>query len=187
MSRIGKNPIQIPDKVEVAVSESSNTGQTVRVKGPKGELESSFRQEIKIAKEDGKIVLSRKIEEDLVKSLHGMTRTLIQNMILGVTQGFKEELDIVGTGYRAQLQGTKLILQVGYSHQVEVDPPTKETKIEIDKNLTHITITGISKQVVGDLAAYIRSIRPPEPYKGKGIKYSDEKIRKKVGKSAVKK
>ena len=108
-------------------------------------------------------------------------------MILGVTQGFKKELDIVGVGYRAQLQGTKLVLQMGYSHPVEVEPPNKETKIEIDKNQTHLTVTGISKQTVGDLAAYIRSVRAPEPYKGKGIKYSDEKIRRKVGKSAAKK
>lgn len=187
MSRIGRNPVQIPDKVEVAISDSPRGGQAVKVKGPKGELESNFREEIKIVKEDGKIVLTRKIDEDKVKSLHGLTRTLIENMILGVTQGFKKELDIVGTGYRAQLQGTKLVLQVGYSHQVEVEPPTKETKIEVDKNQTHLTITGISKQIVGDLAAHIRSIRSPEPYKGKGIKYSDEKIRRKVGKSAAKK
>lgn len=187
MSRIGKNPIIIPDKVEVSIEDSSFGGQTVRVKGPKGDLESNFRSEIKILKADGKVVLERKNDEKLVKSLHGLSRTLIQNMIAGVTQGFKKELDIVGVGYRAQVQGTKLILQVGYSHQVEVEPPTKETKIEIDKNQTHITITGISKQIVGDLAAHIRSLKLPEPYKGKGIKYSDEKIRRKVGKSAVKK
>ena len=110
-----------------------------------------------------------------------------QNMILGVTTGFKEELDIVGVGYRAQMQGNKMVLQVGYSHQVEVEPPTKETKIEIDKSQTHITVSGISKQIVGDLSAYIRSIKSPEPYKGRGIKYADEVVRKKAGKSAVKK
>ena len=186
MSRIGKNPIQIPDKVEVTILESP-IGQTVKVKGPKGELESSFRKEITISKQDGKIILKRDSDEKPVKSLHGTSRTLIQNMILGVTQGFKKELDIVGVGYRAQLQGTKLVLQMGYSHPVEVQPPNKETKIEIDKNQTHLTVTGISKQTVGDLAAYIRSVRAPEPYKGKGIKYSDEKIRRKVGKSAAKK
>ena len=186
MSRIGKNPIQIPDKVEVTLIDSLG-GQTVKIKGPKGELESRFRSEIKISKEGNKIVLKGENSEDFTKSLHGMSRTLIQNMILGVTEGFKKELDIVGTGYRASLQGPKLVLQVGYSHQVEVEPPTKETKIEIDKNQTHITITGISKQIVGDLAAHIRSLRLPEPYKGKGIKYSDERIRRKVGKSAAKK
>lgn len=186
MSRIGKNPVQIPEKVEVTIS-NSPSGQTVRVKGPKGELESSFRKEIKITKENNTIVLKRDSNEKLHKSLHGMTRTLIQNMILGVTQGFKKELDIVGVGYRAQLQGNKLILQVGHSHQDEIEPPTKETKIEVDKNQTHITVTGISKQIVGDLAAKIRTVRLPEPYKGKGIKYTNEVIRRKAGKSAIKK
>ena len=186
MSRIGKNPIKIPDKVDVTITDTSSV-QVVRVKGPKGELESLFRKEIKITKEDGKIILKRENDEKLVRSLHGMTRSLVNNMILGVTEGFKKELDIVGVGYRAQLQGGKLVLQVGYSHPVEVEPPTKETKIEIDKNQTHITVTGISKQIVGDLSAYIRSLKFPEPYKGKGIKYSDEKIRRKVGKSAAKK
>ena len=187
MSRIGKNPITIPEKVEVSVSPSPDGGSIARVKGPKGELESSFRKEIKISVEDKKILFNRSGDEKLDKSLHGMTRTMIYNMILGVTEGFKKELDIVGVGYKAQLQGNKLILQIGYSHQLEINPPTKETKIEVDKNQTHITITGISKQIVGDLAAEIRGMRLPEPYKGKGIKYSDEKIRKKVGKSAVKK
>ena len=186
MSRIGKNPINIPEKVEVTISGTSS-GQIVKVKGPKGELESKFRKEIKIAKEDKKIVLTRVNDEKLVRSLHGLSRSLLQNMILGVTEGFKKELDIIGVGYKAQLQGTKLVLQVGYSHPIEVEPPNKETKIEIDKTQTHITILGISKQTVGDLAAYIRSVRSPEPYKGKGIKYSDERIRRKVGKSAAKK
>lgn len=187
MSRVGKNPIKIPEKVEVTITDSPGSGQLVKVKGPKGELQDTFRKEIKIFKKDGIITLTREGDEKLVKSLHGLSRSLIDNMIIGVTEGYKKELDIVGTGYRAQVQGSKLILQIGYSHQVEVEPQTKETKIEIDKNQTHITVTGISKQVVGDLSAYIRSIRRPEPYKGKGIKYSFEKIRRKVGKSAVKK
>ena len=186
MSRIGKNPINIPDKVEVTISDTSD-GQIVRVKGPKGELESKFRKEIKIIKEDKKVTLSRVNDEKLVRSLHGLTRSLLQNMLLGVTEGFKKDLDIIGIGYKAQLQGTKLVLQMGYSHPVEVEPPNKETKIEVDKTQTHITIVGINKQTVGDLAAYIRSVRSPEPYKGKGIKYSDERIRRKVGKSAAKK
>lgn len=185
MSRIGKKPIQIPDKVEVSVTDH-DSGQLVRVKGPKGELESRFRKEIRIKKEDGKIVLTRSNDEILSRGLHGTTRTMIQNMIFGVTEGFKEELDIIGVGYRAQMQGNKLILQVGYSHQVEIGSP-KDTKIEVDKNQTHITVSGISKQVVGDLASSIRGRRLPEPYKGKGIKYTGEKIRKKAGKSAVKK
>ena len=186
MSRIGKKPVELPEKVEAAITESPD-GQVIKVKGPKGELESKFRKEIKIVKEDGKIVLKRDSDEKLIKSIHGMSRALIQNMVLGVTQGFKKELDIVGVGYRAQLQGTKLVLQLGYSHQVEIEPPSKDTKIEVDKNQTHITISGISKQSVGDLAAGIRAARGPETYKGKGVKYSDEKIRRKVGKSAAKK
>ena len=186
MSRIGKNPINIPDKVEVTITDTPG-GQVIKVKGPKGELESRFRKEIKIVKEDKKIVLTRINDEKLVRSLHGLTRSLLHNMILGVTEGFKKDLDIIGVGYKAQLQGTKLVLQMGYSHPVEVEPPNKETKIEIDKTQTHITVTGINKQTVGDLAAYIRSVRLPEPYKGKGIKYSDERIRRKVGKSAAKK
>ena len=186
MSRIGKSPVNIPEKVEVTITDSP-LGQVVKVKGPKGELETKFRKEIKIAKEDKKIILTRENDEKLVRSLHGLSRSLLQNMILGVTEGFKKELDIIGVGYKAQLQGTKLVLQTGYSHPVEVEPPNKETKIEVDKTQTHITITGISKQTVGDLAAYIRSVRLPEPYKGKGIKYSDERIRRKVGKSAAKK
>ena len=186
MSRIGKNPINIPDKVEVTITDTPG-GQVVKVKGPKGELESKFRKEIKIVKEDKKIVLTRINDEKLVRSLHGLTRSLLHNMILGVTEGFKKDLDIIGVGYKAQLQGTKLVLQMGYSHPVEVMPPNKETKIEIDKTQTHITVSGINKQTVGDLAAYIRAVRLPEPYKGKGIKYSDERIRRKVGKSAAKK
>ena len=186
MSRIGKNPITIPEKVEVAITDTL-AGQVVKVKGPKGELESKFRKEIKITKEDKKITLVRESDEKLVKCLHGMSRSMLYNMILGVTEGFKKELDIVGVGYKAQLQGEKLVLQMGYSHPVEIESPNKETKIEIDKTQTHITITGINKQTVGDLAAYIRSVRQPEPYKGKGIKYSDERIRRKVGKSAAKK
>ena len=186
MSRIGKNPVQIPEKVEVAISESP-FGQTVKVKGPKGELSSKFRKEIKIKKEDSKIVLERENDEKLVKSLHGLSRTLIYNMIVGVTQGYKKDLDIIGVGYRAQLQGSKLVLQIGYSHQVEIEPPNKETKIEVDKTQTHLSISGICKQTVGALAAKIRNVRLPEPYKGKGIKYTDERIRRKAGKSAVKK
>jgi large subunit ribosomal protein L6 len=156
MSRIGKNPINIPDKVEVSITGTS-AGQIVKVKGPKGELETKFRKEIKIIKEDKKITLTRGNDEKLVRSLHGLSRSLLQNMILGVTEGFKKELDVIGVGYKAQLQGAKLVLQMGYSHPVEVESPNKETKIEVDKTQTHITITGINKQTVGDLAAYIRA------------------------------
>ena len=116
-----------------------------------------------------------------------MYRTLLQNMVNGVTTGFKKELDIVGVGYRAQMQGSKLVLQMGYSHPVEIDPIDKNTKIEVDKTQTRITVLGICKQSVGDVSAEIRSVRLPEPYKGKGIKYAGEKVRRKVGKSAAKK
>ncbi len=186
MSRIGKNPVVIPDKVEVNIT-SSPIEQTVTIKGPKGELKASFRKEIVISKEDGKIVLSKSNEEKLARNLFGMYRTLIQNMIVGVTEGFKKDLDIVGVGYRAQVQGAKLVLQIGYSHPVEIEPKDKYSKIEVDKSQTRITVSGIDKQTVGDLAAEIRSVRLPEPYKGKGIKYSDERIRRKVGKTAAKK
>ncbi len=186
MSRVGKQPIDIPEKVDVTITDTSN-GQTLNIKGPKGALVSNFRKEISIKKEDKKIVLTRANDEKLVKSLHGMTRAMINNMVIGVTQGFKKELDIVGVGYRAQVQGQKLVLQIGYSHPVEIEPPDKDTKIEVDKNQTHIVVVGIHKQAVGDLASKIRDVRLPEPYKGKGIKYSDEKIRRKVGKSAAKK
>jgi large subunit ribosomal protein L6 len=186
MSRIGKNPIQIPDKVEVNI-QTTPSEQIITVKGPKGELKSSFKLDIKITKEDGKIVLTRTNELKQTRSMHGLYRTLVYNMISGVTTGFKKDLDIVGVGYRAQMQGLKLLLQIGYSHPIEIEPQDKDTKIEVDKNQTRITVTGISKQTVGDLAAEIRSIREPEPYKGKGIKYIDEKIRRKVGKSAAKK
>ena len=187
MSRVGKNPITIPEKVEVTIDNNVSGGQSLLVKGPKGELRSVFRSEILLKKEDGKIFATRNSNEKLVKAIHGTTRTLIQNMIVGVTEGFKKELDIVGVGYRAQLTGNNLVLQVGYSKPVEVTPPSKELKIEVDKNLTHITITGVDKQAVGDFAALVRSVKEPEPYKGKGIKYSGEVIRRKAGKSAVKK
>jgi len=186
MSRVGKHPIQIPDKVEVQISTTPAGGQTVKIKGPKGELQSSFRNEIVITKENNQLIVTRKDDEKLTKSLHGTTRAMIQNMMIGVTDGFKKQLTIIGVGYRAQLQGNKLVLQIGYSHQVEVVPP-EGIKLEIDKTQTNITITGNNKQTVGDLAAYIRAVRKPEPYKGKGIKYSDEVIRRKAGKSAAKK
>ncbi len=186
MSRIGKNPIQIPDKVEVTIKQTLSESEVV-VKGPKGELKSAFKSVIAINKEDGFIVLTRTNELKSTRSLHGLYRTLIQNMILGVTVGFKKELDIVGVGYRAQMQGQKLLLQIGYSHPVEIEPVDKDTKIEVEKNQTKITISGINKQSVGDTAAEIRAVREPEPYKGKGIKYSNERIRRKVGKTAAKK
>jgi large subunit ribosomal protein L6 len=177
VSRIGKAPIDIPDGVEVKIK-----GNDVDVKGPKGSLSNSFSHEMEIVEEDGKVVVKRPTDSSNHKSLHGLTRTLIANMIEGVTKGFSRELEINGVGYRAQLKGKDIELQVGLSHAVVI-PPEKDTEFEIPKQ-TQVIVHGIDKQVVGHLAAKIRSIRPPEPYKGKGIKYVDEHVRRKVGKRA---
>jgi large subunit ribosomal protein L6 len=177
VSRIGKTPIDIPDGVEIKID-----GVDVRVKGPKGELSSSFSPEMEIVQENGQVSVRRPTDRGEHRALHGLTRTLIANMVEGVTKGFSRELEINGVGYRAQLKGKDVELQVGLSHTVTI-PPEKDTEFEIPKQ-TQIIVKGIDKQVVGHLAAKIRSIRPPEPYKGKGIKYIDEHIRRKVGKRA---
>lgn len=180
MSRIGKAPITIPQGVTVNLNNNQ-----VSVKGPKGELSTKIRPEIIVEKADDKIMLKRANEERLAKNLHGLSRTLVANMILGVTEGFERNLEVIGIGYRAQMEGKKLVMQLGYSHPVEIDPP-KGTEISVGKgNL--ITVRGIDKQAVGDLAAFIREKRLPEVYKGKGVKYSGEVIRRKVGKAAAKK
>lgn len=184
MSRTGKNPITIPEKVDVKIETLTNGSQLIIVKGPKGEQKLVCKKGIQAKVEDGKVIFVRENEEKLTKSMHGTFRALVNNLIVGVTEGFTKELDIVGVGYRANMQGDKLVLQVGYSHPVEIEPKSKETKIEVDKQ-THIKIIGINRQEVGDLAAAIRDVRKPEPYKGKGIKYSNEVIRKKAGKSAA--
>lgn len=180
MSRIGKAPIPVPSGVTVEVK-----GQDVSVKGPKGQLKKSFRPEITIKQEDGKLVVTRQSEDRMVRSLHGLTRTLVANMVKGVTDGFSRNLEIVGVGYRATMEGKKLIMQLGYSHPVEVDPPAG-LDIAVGKGNV-ITVTGIDKQAVGDLVSYIRGKRPPEVYKGKGVKYQGEVIRRKAGKAAGKK
>jgi len=180
MSRIGKSPITVPQGVTVLI-----TGQDILVKGPKGELKRTIRPEIVIVQKDGKISLTGKSTDRFVRSLHGLSRTLIANMIKGVTTGFQCELEIVGVGYRAQMEGQKLVMQLGYSHPVEVQPP-KGTDISVGKGNV-IVVSGADKQTVGDLAAYIRDRRPPEVYKGKGVKYVGEPIRRKAGKSAAKK
>jgi large subunit ribosomal protein L6 len=181
MSRIGKAPIPVPNGVNVTIN-----GEDIKVKGPKGELSRKFRPEITIKQEDGKLVVGTKSEDRFVRSLHGMTRTLVANMVKGVTEGFSRNLEIVGVGYRAAVENKKLILQLGYSHPVEIVPPAG-VDITVDKKATTITITGIDRQVLGDLAADIRGRRPPEVYKGKGIKYQNEVIRRKAGKAAGKK
>ncbi|MFR3730129.1 50S ribosomal protein L6 [Lacrimispora sp.] len=180
MSRIGRMPIAIPAGVTVAIAENNK----VTVKGPKGTLERVLPEEMTIKEEDGHIVVSRPNDLKKMKSLHGLTRTLVNNMIVGVTSGYEKKLEINGVGYRAQKQGNKLILSLGYSHPVEmIDPEGIESTME-GQNI--IFIKGIDKEKVGQYAAEIRDKRRPEPYKGKGIKYADEVIRRKVGKTGKK-
>ncbi|MCE3235369.1 MAG: ribosomal protein [Vampirovibrio sp.] len=183
MSRIGKSPVQIPDKVEVTLKETSN-GTEVTVKGPKGTLSRTFRPEIIISQEGNILTVSRKDESRLARSLHGLSRTLLNNMVLGVSQGFTRNLEIVGVGYRAQVQGNKLVLALGYSHPVEIEAPAN-ISFAVEAN-TKLQVSGLDKEVVGQIAALIRSKRPPEPYKGKGVKYAGERIRRKAGKAGKK-
>ncbi|HIS46721.1 MAG TPA: 50S ribosomal protein L6 [Candidatus Scybalocola faecigallinarum] len=180
MSRIGRMPIAIPAGVTVDIAENNK----VTVKGPKGTLERVLPAEMDIKIEDGHVVVTRPNDLKKMKSLHGLTRTLINNMVVGVTEGYKKDLEINGVGYRAQKQGNKLILSLGYSHPVEmVDPEGVTTTLD---GQTKITVSGIDKEKVGQYAAEIRDKRRPEPYKGKGIKYADEVIRRKVGKTGKK-
>ena len=177
MSRIGKMPIAIPTGVTVAVAENN----LVTVKGPKGTLERVLPVEMTIKIEGSEVLVSRPNDLKKMKSLHGLTRTLIHNMIIGVTEGYSKTLEVNGVGYRVQKQGSKCVMNLGYSHQVIVED-TEDIKIEVpDPN--KIIITGIDKQKVGQFAAEVREKRPPEPYKGKGIKYADEVIRRKEGKA----
>lgn len=176
MSRIGKKPIEIPAGVDVKVQ-----GNKVTVKGPKGELTKEFDKDMEIKLEEGVLTVSRPSESKKHKALHGLTRTLIFNMIEGVTNGYKKELEIVGTGYRAAKNGNKLALTLGFSHPLELEDPAG-IKVEVPKP-NSIIIEGIDKEKVGAYAAHIRGYREPEPYKGKGIKYIDEVIKRKVGKT----
>ncbi|MFN2544236.1 MAG: 50S ribosomal protein L6 [Actinomycetota bacterium] len=177
MSRIGKQPIEIPTGVDVVVD-----GSRVAVSGPRGSLEQRFHDEIRILKEDGSILVERTAEDGFHRGLHGLTRTLIANMVEGVTNGFEKRLEIVGVGYRANLKGSDLDLALGFSHPVLVRAPKG---IEFDVPAPNrITIRGNDKQAVGEIAANIRKIRKPEPYKGKGIRYEGEFVRKKAGKAA---
>ena len=180
MSRIGRMPIAIPTGVTVTIAENN----VVTVKGPKGTLERQLPAEMEIKEADGHITVSRPNDLKKMKSLHGLTRTLINNMIHGVTEGYEKKLEVNGVGYRAQKQGKKLTLSLGYSHPVEMeDPEGLETVLD---GQNKITVKGIDKEKVGQYAAEIRSKRAPEPYKGKGIKYADETIRRKVGKTGKK-
>jgi large subunit ribosomal protein L6 len=177
MSRIGKQPIAVPDGVEVSIEP-----ELVKVKGPKGELEERVSRQIGVAQENGEIVVTRSTDRGEHRALHGLTRSLIANMVEGVTDGFEKRLEIQGVGYRAQLQGSKLVLALGYSHPVELDAPDG-IDFEVPQP-TRVVVRGISKQAVGEIAAIIRKQRPPEPYKGKGIRYEGEYVARKVGKRA---
>ena len=180
MSRIGRKPINIPAGVEVKID-----GSCVTVKGPKGTLSQTFQPSMNIAVEGAEIVVTRPNDEKQNRALHGLTRTLINNMVIGVTEGFKKELDVNGVGYRVQKQGKDLVMNLGFSHQVVVSE-TEDIKIEVPAP-NKIIILGADKQKVGQFAAEVREKRPPEPYKGKGIKYVDEVVRRKEGKTGVKK
>ncbi len=179
MSRIGKKPVLVPKGVTVTLD-----GNKLKVKGPKGELENSFHNSMKIEAKDSEIQVTRPNDLKENKALHGLTRALIQNMISGVTNGFEKTLDIVGVGYRAELKGKNLLLNIGFSHPIYFMPPDGIT-FQLPSP-TQIVVSGIDRQLVGMVASKIRSIRKPEPYKGKGIKYSDEQIQRKAGKTAGK-
>lgn len=177
MSRIGRMPVVIPKGVEVEI-----LGANVRVKGPKGELQHTFPASMNIAMNEGVIEVKRDSDERMQRSLHGMTRALINNMVVGVSTGFEKILEINGVGYRAEVEGKNLVLYVGYSHPVVMEPPTG-ISFEVDSKTRQIKVMGYNKVMVGQVAANIRKVRPPEPYKGKGIKYLKEKIRRKAGKA----
>jgi large subunit ribosomal protein L6 len=176
MSRIGKSPIPVPAGVEVTIS-----GSDVSVKGPKGTLSLTVASPITVAMADGQIVVSRPDDERVSRSLHGLTRTLIANQIIGVTEGYTKGLEIVGTGFRVAAKGTDLEFALGYSHPITVKPP-QGISFAVEGN-TKITVSGIDKQAVGEVAANIRKLRKPEPYKGKGVRYAGEVVRRKAGKS----
>ena len=176
MSRVGMVPIPIPTEVDLKVE-----GSAVRVKGPMGELSRTFHERVKIDVEERQVLVTRLDESRMSRALHGLSRTLLANMVTGVVKGYQKELTVVGVGYRAQSQGDRLLMQLGFSHPVEIEAPegiTFETPAP-----TRIIVKGIDKQKVGHMAADIRRIRPPEPYKGKGIRYVDEKVRRKAGKA----
>lgn len=176
MSRIGRKPVEVPKGVEVTVN-----GNLITVKGPKGTLTRELHPDMKVEVADGKVVVTRPSDERKHRSLHGLTRTLIANMVKGVTEGYEKSLEIVGTGYRAAMQGKKLVLTVGYSHPVEIDPGEGIT-IEVPAP-TRIVVKGSDKEKVGQIAANIRAVREPDPYKGKGIRYVGEVIKLKAGKA----
>jgi large subunit ribosomal protein L6 len=176
MSRIGRLPIAVPSTVDVTID-----GREVTVKGPKGTLSRTLHPDMTVSREDGTIVVTRPTEQKTHKQLHGLTRTLVNNMVVGVTDGYRKGLEITGVGYRATLNGKKLTLNLGYSHPIEIDPP-EGISFEVE-NPTRLAVVGIDKELVGQIAAQVRATRKPEPYKGKGVRYAGEYIRRKAGKA----
>jgi large subunit ribosomal protein L6 len=176
MSRIGRLPIAVPTGVDVTID-----GRRLTVKGPRGELSRELHPDMVVAREEENLVVRRPTEQKHHKQLHGLTRTLVNNMVVGVTDGYRKGLEITGVGYRATLVGRKLQLSLGYSHPVEIDPPSG-IAFEIE-NPTRLAVVGIDKELVGQIAARVRSTRKPEPYKGKGVRYAGERIRRKAGKA----
>ena len=176
MSRIGRLPIPVPSGVDVTIN-----GRTLTVTGPKGQLTRELHPDMTVKREEENLVVTRPTEQKTHKQLHGLTRTLVNNMVVGVTDGYRKGLEITGVGYRAVKVGEKLQLSLGYSHQIEIDPP-KGISFEVE-NPTRLVVIGIDKELVGQIAAKVRSTRKPEPYKGKGVRYAGEKIRRKAGKA----
>ena len=176
MSRIGRLPIAVPSSVDVTID-----GRTVTVTGPKGSLSRALHPDMTVRREEATLLVTRPTEQKTHKQLHGLTRTLVNNMVVGVTDGYRKGLEITGVGYRAALNGRKLLLNLGYSHQIEIDPP-EGISFEVE-NPTRLAVVGIDKELVGQIAAKVRSTRKPEPYKGKGVRYAGEYIRRKAGKA----
>jgi large subunit ribosomal protein L6 len=177
VSRIGRQPIPVPEKVQIGIE-----GARVTVKGPKGELRRDFHPDMRIELKDGNLLVSRPSDQRQHRALHGLTRALLNNMVVGVTDGFRKVLQIVGVGYRAELVRNNLIMHLGYSHSIEVQPPPGIT-FTLEPRAKLITVEGIDREAVGQVAADIRKLRPPEPYKGKGVRYQGEYIRRKAGKA----
>ena len=177
MSRVGRMPVVIPEKVEVEIN-----GSHVRVKGPLGELERTFHEDVSISREDDVLTVDRSSNQPKSRALHGLSRSLLNNMVVGVSEGFDKKLEVHGVGYRPSLQGKTLVLNVGYSNPVEIEPP-EGISFEVDERAREIRVHGPSKELVGQVAADIRKVRPPEPYKGKGIRYVGEYVQRKAGKA----
>ena len=176
MSRIGRLPIAVPTAVDVTID-----GRTVTVKGPKGTLSRAVHPDMSVRQEEATLVVTRPTEQKAHRQLHGLTRTLINNMVIGVSDGYRKGLEITGVGYRATLNGRKLQLNLGYSHPIEIDPP-EGISFEVESP-TRLAVVGIDKELVGQMAAKVRSTRKPEPYKGKGVRYAGEQVRRKAGKA----